>query len=165
MRAESRSSTSRRRSPSSRVGEALVSLLDEKGTPDVVERAFIVPPALAASARSPTTSARQIIERSLVAGHYEQTVDRESAYEKLKARADDKAAPAGPATTQPPESTSGGGFGSILDSITGGSAGAKGRTRESPLEAAAKSAARAIGSEMGRRIVRGVLGSILGSKR
>jgi len=144
------------------VGEALVSFLDEKGRPSVVERAFVLPPA---SRIGPVSDAERAtaIKASSLYGHYEKTVDRESAYEKLTARADEKAAPSGPAASPAPEPSSGG-LGSILDGLTGGS-GAKGRTRESPMEAAAKSAARAIGSEMGRRIVRGVLGSIFGGKR
>ena len=68
------------------VGEALVSMLDEKGRPTVVERAFILPPhgqigPIDAAARA------AIMQNSLLAGHYEKAVDRESAYEILKARA------------------------------------------------------------------------------
>jgi hypothetical protein len=120
-----------------------------------------VPPA---SRLGPLTDPerRKAIESSLVAGHYEKTVDRESAYEKLTARAEEKAAPA-PATPSP--SAGNGSGGGILDVILGGGGTAKGRSRETPVEAAAKSAARAIGSEMGRRIVRGVLGSIFGGRR
>ena len=99
------------------------------------------------------------MEKSLVAGHYEKAVDRESAYEQLKARAATKA----PQAQAPSD---GGGFGGMLEKIGfPGGAAPKGRTRESPLEAATKSAARAIGSEVGRRIIRGVLGSILGGTR
>ncbi len=139
------------------VGEALVSFLDEKGIPAMVERALIVPPAsrlgpLSASER------QKVIDGSLVAGHYEKAVDRESAYEKLKSRTQSGSDASAPAP---------GGLGGILEKLgipTGGGA-AKRRTRESPLEAAAKSAARAMGSEVGRRIIRGVLGSILGGGR
>jgi len=141
------------------VGEALVSFLDEKGRPNVVERAFIVPPA---SRLGPITDAerRKVIDASLVAGHYEKALDRESAYEQLQARAGEKAKEA----EAPP--ASGGGLGGILDSLGMGSGtSGKGRTREGAIEAAAKSAARAMGSELGRRIIRGVLGSILGGKR
>ncbi len=143
------------------VGEALVSFLDEKGRPHVVERGLVVPPA----SRLGTLSAeerRKVMQSSLVAGHYEKSVDRESAHEQLKTRGHAKGVDA----TTP---TSSGGVGSILDSLGlpgGGGAGApKGRSRETALEAAAKSAARAMGSEVGRRIIRGVLGSILGGRR
>jgi DNA helicase HerA-like ATPase len=138
------------------VGEALVSFLDEKGRPTPVERAFIIPPRSRLGPLTPQER-RQVIDGSLVAGHYEQAVDRESAYEKLAARAGERAQG---------EETGGGGLGGILGKLglPGGEA-AKGRTREGALEAAAKSAARAIGSEVGRRIIRGVLGSILGGRR
>jgi DNA helicase HerA-like ATPase len=142
------------------VGEALVSFLDEKGRPNMVERAFIVPPASRLGPLS-AEERRKVIDASLVAGHYEKSVDRESAYEQLKARAQAKGVDAST------PGASSGGLGGILDSLglPGGGGATRGRTRESPLEAAAKSAARAMGSEVGRRIIRGVLGSILGGKR
>ena len=67
------------------VGEALVSLLDEKGRPSMVERAFVVPPA---SRIGPLSDAERdaAIKASTIYGHYEKTIDRESAYEKLKDR-------------------------------------------------------------------------------
>ena len=78
------------------VGEALVSFLDEKGRPHVVERAFVVPPG---SRLGPVTDAerRALIAGSIVAGVYDQVVDRESAYERLKGRAGGGVAPAGKA--------------------------------------------------------------------
>jgi DNA helicase HerA-like ATPase len=135
------------------VGEALVSFLDEKGRPAVVERAFIVPPR---SQIGPVgvEERRKLMAASLVAGHYEASVDRESAYEKLKSRTAERTG----------SNASAGGLGSILDSLGMGGE-PKGRTRESPVEAMAKSAARAMGSEVGRRIIRGVLGGIFGGKR
>ncbi|APV51803.1 ATP-binding protein [Betaproteobacteria bacterium GR16-43] len=146
------------------VGEALVSFLDEKGRPEPVERAFIVPPG---SRLGPVTADERgkAMAQSLVAGHYEKAVDRESAYEKLTARATEKT---GGAQTPPASGESAGGWGSILEKIGlpgGGSDGTKGRTRETAMEAAAKSAARAIGSEVGRKVIRGVLGSIFGGRR
>jgi DNA helicase HerA-like ATPase len=146
------------------VGEALVSFLDEKGRPGVVERAFIVPPQ---GQLGPITEAqrRQLMQTSLVAGVYDKTVDRESAYESLKARAEQTAA-AAEAVAKPtakaagPATTGGGGLGDILGGVLGGS----GR-REGALEAFTKSAARAIGSQAGRSIIRGVLGSLFGGKR
>jgi DNA helicase HerA-like ATPase len=127
------------------VGEALVSLLDEKGRPTMVERAFILPPH---SRIGPATveERRATIQRSLLAGVYDNTVDRESAHEVLKARRDQTAA------------TAASGGESVIDRVLGG-----GSRRQSAGEAMVKSAARAIGSEVGRRIIRGVLGSILGS--
>jgi DNA helicase HerA-like ATPase len=130
------------------VGEALVSLLDEKGQPTVVERAFILPPHSRIGPVTPEER-RATMQRSLVAGVYESTVDRESAYEVLKSRRDQTAAAA---------SATGGD--SVLDGVLG-----RGSGRQSAGEAMVKSAARAIGSEVGRRIIRGVLGSILGGGR
>ncbi|MHB1091795.1 helicase HerA-like domain-containing protein [Thiobacillus sp.] len=148
------------------VGEALVSCLDAKGRPGVVERAFIVPPQ--GQIGPITTAQRQhLMQTSLVAGVYDKTVDRESAYEMLKARAE-KAAQATAAqqaaeqqakvTTQP---AAGGSMGGVLGDILGG----RGGRREGAAEALAKSAARAIGSQVGRSIIRGVLGSLFGGKR
>jgi hypothetical protein len=140
------------------VGEALVSFLDEKGRPHPVERAFVIPPR---SRIGPVTAEerRRVIEASLVAGHYEKAVDRESAHEILAARAAGRA-PGGEAKGGEAKETGG-----LLDKLGFPGGATKGRTRETALEAAAKSAARAIGSEVGRRIVRGVLGSILGGRR
>ena len=139
------------------VGEALVSFLDAKGAPAPVERALVIPPG---SRIGPITAEerKRVIDASLIAGHYEKAVDRESAYEKLQARAapgTNGAAPAGPLDDV---------LGKIGFPSGGGKPGGR-ATRETPIEAAAKSAARAIGSEVGRRIIRGVLGSIFGGKR
>ena len=134
------------------VGEALVSCLDEKGTPGIVERALIVPPQ---AQIGPITEAERktLMQSSLLAGHYEKAVDRDSAYEILKQRANEKQVAAQPQT---------GSVGGMLGGIFG--SGSSGR-REGAAEALAKSAARAIGSEVGRRLIRGVLGSLLGSRR
>ena len=138
------------------VGEALVSLLDEKGRPSIVERAFVLPPH---SRIGPITADERTgsIKRSLVAGTYEQLVDRESAYEVLKARREQTAAAAPPSQAPAPAST-GSVFGDVLGSVFGGGSS----RRQSAGEAMVKSAARAVGSEVGRQIIRGVLGSILG---
>jgi DNA helicase HerA-like ATPase len=148
------------------VGEALVSFLDAKGRPGVVERALIVPPQ---GQIGPITAAQrqQLMQTSLVAGVYDKAVDRESAYETLKARAE-QAADAAAAQAQAVQqakaeakpAAGGGGLGGVLGDILGGS----GR-REGAAEALAKSAARAIGSQVGRSIIRGVLGSLFGGKR
>ena len=144
------------------VGEALVSFLDEKGRPNVVERAFILPPA---SRIGPlTTEERQaVIKSSLVNGVYEQALDRESAYEKLKGKAVSQQANPTKAPEATPQAESGGwldGLGEVFGGRSSNEHG--GRGGDSIMEAAAKSAARAIGSQVGREIIRGVLGSILG---
>jgi hypothetical protein len=147
------------------VGEALVSLLDDKGRPSVVERAYVMPPASKIGPITPEAR-KSIIASSSVAGHYEKTVDRESAYEKLKSRTEERqaepptAAPRKGAPAGAPRGTGGG-----LSDILFGSTGPRGGRREGVLESAAKSAARSIGSHVGREIIRGVLGSILGGKR
>lgn len=138
------------------VGEALVSFLDEKGTPAVVERALVLPPR---SRIGPITMDERTasIKRSTVAGIYEQVVDRESAYEVLKERRQQAAAtPASPSAPAP------GSTGSVFGDVLGSVFGQGSSRRQSAGEAMVKSAARAIGSEVGRQIMRGVLGSILG---
>ncbi len=147
------------------VGEALVSMLDAKGKPGITERVFILPPQAHLGPITPAQRAA-VIQSSLIADHYEKQVDRESAYETLKARAVQSAEAAiaakaaVPAPSSPPTSDSGG-LGGALGNIFGG----RGGRREGAVEAMAKSAARAIGSQVGRSIIRGVLGSLLGGKR
>ncbi|HJW02967.1 MAG TPA: helicase HerA-like domain-containing protein, partial [Azospira sp.] len=148
------------------VGEALVSCLDEKGRPNVVERAFILPPASRIGPLS-AEERQQAIHGSVLYGHYEQAVDRESAYEKLTGRVGGQNGGQAPSQTPAAESGgNGGGFfgsggilGEVLGGVTGGRSSARG---DSVITTVAKSAARAIGSQIGREIIRGVLGSILG---
>jgi hypothetical protein len=144
------------------VGEALVSLLDEKGRPTVVERAFVVPPG---TRIGPITAQERdrLIKGSPVAGTYDKTVDRESAYERLAKHVAERAGPAAePAAGGQQPAAAGGGLLGALGDFLGGSTGPRGGRREGAVEAAAKSAARSIGSQIGREIARGVLGSILG---
>jgi len=140
------------------VGEALVSLLDEKGRPCVVERALVLPPG---SRLGPVTAGERAatISASLLSGVYDTVADRESAYEKLTQRIQQQVAQ--PATPH----DNGNGMLDTLGGLLGGSTGPRGGRREGIVEMAAKSAARAIGSQVGREIIRGVLGSILGGKR
>jgi DNA helicase HerA-like ATPase len=144
------------------VGEALVSMLDAKGTPTIVERAWIVPPQAHIGPIS-ADERKAIIQSSLLAGHYEQLIDRESAYEKLKGRAaptpQDNAAP------QQAANTSGGGWGDMLGGLLGGGTSGTTTRRQGVGEALVKSVVRTVGAEVGRQIVRGVLGSLMGGKR
>ncbi len=155
------------------VGEALVSLLDEKGRPSVTERVFVLPPGSQIGPITPEQR-KALIENSTVAGVYEELLDRESAYEKLSGKAaapmpnGGSAAPAGPvikgdpaAPTAPPADTGGGMLDGLKD-VLFGSTGPRGGRHEGLAEAAARSAVRSIGSAVGREIIRGVLGSILG---
>ena len=132
------------------VGEALVSLLDEKGRPAVVERAFIVPPASQVGPIGQDERQR-IMNSSKLLSKYEEAIDRESAYEKLKAQVQEKQPESAPNP--------------ISDLLLGKTGPRGGRQTQGVLEAVTKSAARAIGSELGRQIMRGVLGSILGGGR
>lgn len=136
------------------VGEALVSFLDEKGIPTPVERTFICPPAGRVGPAS-DNEREHTIRSSNIYGFYEKQVDRESAYEILKARAAESA--------PEPAEKEGFDWGGILG---GGSDKKKSSSRsDSVLEAAAKSVARTVGSELGRQIVRGILGGILGGRK
>jgi DNA helicase HerA-like ATPase len=149
------------------VGEALVSFLDEKGIPGMVERAMIMPPHSQIGPITPEQRAA-IIKSSVVAGVYETAVDRESAYEKLKGKvaasgAGTEAAPAGGVAGSP-----GGGWLESAGTALGGVLGSGGSRRgDTVVQAMVKSAARTMGSTVGRQIIRGVLGSLLGgsSKR
>ncbi len=138
------------------VGEALVSFLDEKGIPTPVERTFICPPG---SRIGPATDAEcaESVRTSIVAGYYEKQLDRESAYEILKKRAEE-ATEEKVAVEQAEEGFDWGGM------FGGGKKKSSSRS-DGVLEAAAKSAARVIGSEVGRRVIRGVLGSLLKGRR
>jgi DNA helicase HerA-like ATPase len=138
------------------VGEALVSLLDAKGRPSVTERVFVLPPG---SQLGPITPAQRqaLIRNSVVAGVYEQTVDRDSAYEKLKGRTASTQAPA-------PAPAGGGILGGLSD-VLFGSTGPRGGRHEGLATSMARSAVRTIGSSVGREIIRGVLGGIMGSKK
>jgi len=138
------------------VGEALVSLLDEKGSPCVVERAFVVPPGSQIGPIGDDERAK-LIQSSDVFGHYEKAVDRESAYEKLKGRTEAK--PAQPEESVNPVHDP------VHDILFGRTGPRGGRQSQGIIEAVTKSAARSIGSELGRQVLRGVLGSILGGKK
>jgi len=147
------------------VGEALISFLDEKGRPAIVERGFIVAPG---SRLGPLTPAERkaAIENSVIFGHYEQVIDRESAYERLRGGGNGSAAapagaPAGNGGTPAPAQEGGGLFGGLSD-ILFGSTGPRGGRHPGLAETAARSVVRTVGSSIGREIVRGVLGSILG---
>ncbi len=163
------------------VGEALISMLDDKGRPGVTQRVFVLPPG---SQIGPITPEQRqaLLSGSLVAGVYEKTVDRESAYERIKGRAvaSPTTVPAGSASSsigksmreEAADAVRGGAAdvatgaatqasGGWLSDLAGGLLKGSGR-KDSVLETVAKSAARSIGSTVGREIIRGVLGSILG---
>ncbi len=143
------------------VGEALISFLDDSGTPGIVQRALVYPPHSQIGPISPEQR-RQLVQKSIVAGVYEAAVDRESAFELLKSRAG-HALPSSSggssnvpgAQTAPP----------WYENIPGMSSSSGGRRGDSIVDVMAKSAARAMGSSVGRQIIRGVLGSLLGGSK
>ncbi|MBP6355237.1 MAG: DUF853 family protein [Nitrosomonas sp.] len=152
------------------VGEALISFLAPDGSPTVTERAFVLPPVSQIGPITPDER-KQLMQSSIVAGVYEQAIDRESAFEMLQARmgADN------PQSSLPQSVVKGdhpikqigeGVLGELGDLLFGGSTGGKrnGR-REGVIDAFAKSAARSVGSSIAREITRGLLGSLLGQKR
>ncbi len=145
------------------VGEGLISFLDDKGRPNIVERAFMLSPASRIGPIS-VDERKALIASSILAGVYEKTVDRDSAYEKIKGGL---AKPG--ATGDSPASKSGAGgkesFGDRLKDTVGDVLGGGTGRKDSVIEAMAKSAARTIGSQLGRQIIRGILGSILGGRR
>jgi DNA helicase HerA-like ATPase len=141
------------------VGEALVSTLDAKGTPSVVQRTLIAPPRSRIGPLSAEEHAEQL-GRSPLKGTYDTAVDRESAYELLKRREDElaqtrQAAAAEAARREAEEREAK----SQARESRGGS------RRQSVGEAFAKSVARSVGSSIGRQIIRGILGSIIGGRR
>ncbi len=144
------------------VGEALVSFLDDKGRPGVTQRVYVLPPA---SQIGPITPAQRkaLLESSIVAGIYEKTLDRESAYEKLTGHATARLA-----GTEPPRDGAGGSAasgGGLLDSLGDLLGGGARRSRAGAAEQLVKSAASVIGREVGRQIIRGVLGGIFGGSK
>lgn len=162
------------------VGEALVSFLDERGTPNMVERALVVPPHGQIGPITPEER-KALIASSLVAGVYEQAVDRESAYERLCNKgaasvttAKQETAPVPPPPLLPPKSTPlpvptafpqqppQGGLMTGIGNVLLGTTGPRGGHHEGVLEAMAKSGARSVGSQLGGRLIRGVLGSLFG---
>lgn len=151
------------------VGEALVSVLEEKGTPTIVQRTLVRPPASRLGPCTPEER-RLIVAASPIGRQYDQMIDRESAYETLKRRA-------APAEVQAPPPVSGGtylpGPEDTGRTVTYGEPEppmraprpAPQRRTDSPLEAMFKSVMRSAGSSIGREITRGVLGGIFGRRR
>ncbi|OZI22952.1 ATP-binding protein [Bordetella genomosp. 7] len=147
------------------VGEALVSLLDEKGRPAPTERAWVMPPG---SRIGPATDAeRQALRQDpTMAAKYAQTIDRESAYEVLTTRAAAEApATAGDgASAKVPDAQARQESGGLMDGLSDvlfGSTGPRGGRRDGVVQSVVKSTARTLA----RQLVRGMLGSLLGSRR
>ena len=151
------------------VGEALVSFLDTKGRPCETERVFVLPPGSQIGPISPDQR-QALMAQSLVAGVYEQTLDRESAYEKIKGRAPamdaHAVAQAQQTLANPPTAGSADkGMMNQVSEVLFGSTGPRGGQRDGVAQLVVKSAVRTVGSAIGREIVRGVLGGLLGGRR
>ena len=152
------------------VGEALISFLDEKGRPSVTQRVYVVPPG---SQIGPITAAQrqQLMQQSLVAGVYEKAVDRESAYEVLRSRAESAPAAPGKPGVAGTEGTAGAGTAPAdsgmmgeLNDLLFGTTGPRGGKKDGIVQTVVKSTARTMGTQLGRQILRGVLGGIFGGK-
>ena len=135
-------------------GEALVSVLNGRGAPTPVEQILIRPPGSRIGPLTPEER-KEIRSRSPIKGRYEQTVDRESAYEMLKMRAREEARVAAAEKARIEQEKA----------AKKAKAPARRSNRQSVWEAAAKSMARSMSSSLGRSIVRGILGSLLGGRR
>lgn len=149
------------------VGEALVSLLDERGIPGITERAWMFAPGSQIGPITPDER-KALIAKSVVTGVYEKEVDRESAFEKLRDRAE--AGTAAPEPVARPRTTSGsaGGAGGASGGLGGlifGTTGPRGGRRDGLVDILAKTATRTASSAITRRILRGVLGSLAGGRR
>ena len=145
------------------VGEALLSVLQADGTPSMVQRALVVPPHGHIGAIAPEQR-QQVMAASLVAGHYEQLLDRESAEEVLLARAQaataaaDKAATAAAAAKEAEAAQK---PASRPESAPAPKKPSGGYQRQGMAEALGKSVIRAAGSQAGRSLMRGILGSLM----
>lgn len=137
------------------VGEALVSLLDAKGRPSETERVWVLPPA---SRLGPVTPPERqaLLRSSLVAGVYEQTIDRESAYERLRATH------AAPAADAPAAASATGRLGGAVGELLFGRTGPRGGQTDGLVQTVVKTAVRQVGAQLGRQLVRGLLGGLVG---
>jgi DNA helicase HerA-like ATPase len=144
------------------VGEALVSFLDEKGRPNVVERAMVIAPESKMGMLG-DEGMNSALNKSPLYGRYEDAIDRESAYEKINAQGFGTVTKPDGTATQKPAATQaeGGGLMGSLNDILFGSTGPRGGKRDGVVQVAAKSMAR----DLGRQILRGVLGSIMGGRK
>jgi len=141
------------------VGEALVSMLDAKGNPEIVARSLIAPPMARVGPIS-DEERQKLIKISSLLGKYETAIDRQSAFETLR----DRSQPEHPAGASDP--SAGGLLGSIGSALGGlfgkTPSGSGGRQRmsagEIALRSAVQSAARTAGTKISQAILRGILG-------
>ena len=157
------------------VGEALVSMLEDKGTPAIVARTLIAPPSSRVGPITPDER-QATIKASPLLGKYDTTIDRESAFEVLQARASGHASQAGapavpgqPGTPNAGPASAGGGLmgtvGGMLGGLLGGGSSTTGgrqrmSTGELVMRSAVQSAARSAGTQIARAVLRGILGGM-----
>ncbi|WP_393948602.1 helicase HerA-like C-terminal domain-containing protein [Kluyvera intermedia] len=141
-------------------GEALISFLDAKGSPSIVERAMVIAPD---SRMGPVTDDERngLINNSPLYGKYEDEVDRESAFEMLQKGVENSAGQADAPPAKGQQSTDDGGLLGGLKDIIFGTTGPRGGKHDGLVQTAAKSAVRQVTNQ----IVRGMLGSLLGGRR
>ena len=142
------------------VGEILISTLDGKGIPTVVDRAFVVPPLGHIGPITPEQR-QQLIGSSLVAGVYETTIDRESAFEMLKVKSDARIAE----QQQIAETEAAAKQAQMEAKAERSAARAPDSVWESIGKSAVRSATSSISRQLGTKLVRGVLGGLLGGKK
>lgn len=156
------------------VGEALVSVLDAKGSPTIVQKTLIRPPLSLVGPIS-TDQRTAIINQSPVKGVYDEAVNRESAFEMLTVRIEQQAVPAADggslwgsitsavsSVASEPARAAGGGSRTYTTATTTATAKrSAGRQPDSLITTMTKSVIRSAGSQIGRQIVRGLIGSML----
>ncbi|WP_353233911.1 helicase HerA-like C-terminal domain-containing protein [Diaphorobacter ruginosibacter] len=145
------------------VGEALISFLDPKGRPTPTERVYVIPPGSQIGPIS-ADQRKSLMAGSLVAGTYDTPIDRESAYEILRGRAEGQASSAAVQKGQASQGAEGG----IMDELNNvlfGSTGPRGGKKDGLVQTMAKSAVRTVGTNLGKEILRGVLGGLLGGRK
>jgi len=125
------------------VGEALVSMLDPKGMPGIVQRAFMLPPRSQIGPIPPELR-QEIVRSSTLAGHYENVLDRESAYEKLQART---------------------GTAALAGAADAAARGRRSKPEPTAFDNVLKAANSPLGRQIGREVARGIMGALLGTRR
>lgn len=146
------------------VGEALISFLDEKGTPNIVERAFIIAPS---SRMGPLTEdeRKEIITHSLLYSQYNNMIDNESAFEIINKNKATLTAGSNNNTETVTKEEQQSGIWQTLNTVLFGSKGPRGGQRDGLVQTASKTVTRKVSNELGKQITRGILGGIFGGRK
>jgi uncharacterized protein len=145
------------------VGEALISCLDEQGTPQIVERAWIMPPY---SSFTPITAEerKSLISQSILMGIYEKVIDRESAFERLQHKVAEQQQQSLQAEQEKIQNQEQERLAKVQQKQAEQNTKQREKLTQDVIETFAKSAARTLGGSTGQKIVRGLLGSLFGRK-